>query len=142
MFINLIRTYPLLDENNTKKLDKNGDPVTMSVYHVTGNDEDLERYHAIQRKKGLKETSIMDSRGRTLWFTQWSVGVRGQLRISINDKIHPDTTAIDTASSLIKQYGKLGEMMAKELLANGFVSEDEIPELESDQHVDENKSID
>lgn len=79
------------------------------VYGVSGNKEDLEKFKAVSG-----EFFREDEEGKPLWFTTRSVGDKGQLVITTNNKIVPDMSAFDQAASLAKQYGgNLGEALAK-----------------------------
>lgn len=119
MFIKLLRSYPKLSDGH-QKLDAKGNPVIVFVYRVTGSKEELAEYERIQNEG---EHTCKDD-GGYLWFTTRPVGLKGRLCISQNDKIYADTTAMDLAGSLIKQYpGQLGSMLAKEVLAEGHVAE-------------------
>lgn len=133
MFIKLLRSYPKL-EDGKQKMDSKGDPIIVFVYKVTGTKSDLEKYEQIQSVGD--HTCKDDKTGDYLWFTTRPVGLKGVLMISTNDKIYADSTATDLAGAMLKQYpGKLGEMLAKEILGTGHVLESE-PELVKDNKID------
>lgn len=131
MIIKLKRSYPKLNEDGTRKLDKSGQAIIVFVYSVIGTDDELKEYEEIQTLAGVK--TIKDSSGY-LWFTTQPVGVKGRLKVSVNaekgtKKLYADTTAIDLANSLVKQYGQLGMAMAKDILDKGFVADEQSAEL-------------
>jgi hypothetical protein len=130
MVIRLKRSYPSLhkdgENKGQRKFDKNHQPITVFVYQVTGTDEELKKYEEIQIKAGVK--TVKDQSGY-LWFTTVPVGVTGKLNISTNGKIFADTTAMDLASQMIKQYGELGRIMAKDIMDKGFIPDDEPIEM-------------
>lgn len=132
MIIKYISSYPKLVDGKIK-LDKNGIPITVFKYRVTGDPSELSQYDKIQSSKELK--TIKDDKGY-LWFSPLYVGETATLSISVNDKIYADTSLIDAAKSLIQQHGRLGEILAADLLKNGFSKSRE------DNHVSHEKEHD
>lgn len=130
MVISLKRSYPKL-ENGVRKLDSKGNPIIVFVYQVTGTDEELKRYEQIQLKNEVK--TIKDDSGY-LYFTTNPVGMKGVLKVSTNNKLFVDTTAIDLANAVAKNYGAVGRMIAKDILEKGVVTDetvaDEVPDLD------------
>jgi len=123
MNIVLKRSYPKLDKG-VRKTDSQGNPITVFVYTVTGTKAELARYAEIM---SAEEHTYKDDDGSYLWFTTNPVGVKGKLCISTNGKVFADTTAIDLASALIKQYGQVGRDMARDILKQGFTAEADEP---------------
>ncbi len=114
MNILLLNSYPKLEDGHVK-LDRQGVPITVFRYQVTGTATELAEYERVQ-KLNPKIKTIKDEDGQYLWFTTRPVGRTGKLMISANDKIYADTTQLDLASAMIKQYGLLGQMLAKDAL--------------------------
>lgn len=120
MFLTLKRSYPKLNEDKTRKLDSRGKGITVFVYEVTGKKEELTKYGEIME---AEKHTWKDEDGTVLWFTVRPIGMSGKLCISTNNKIYADTTAMDLANSMIEQYGHVGQILAKDILKNGFVSD-------------------
>jgi len=98
MKIKMIRSYR----------SKKGNPTF--VYGVTGSAEDLAKYKDIQGGFYRED----DKTGQPLWFTTRCVGENGDLIITTNNKIVPDMSKFDQASSIAAQYGgNFGEELAK-----------------------------
>lgn len=98
MKIKMIRSYR----------SKKGNPTF--VYGVTGSAEDLAKYKDIQGTYYRED----DVTGQPLWFTTRCVGEQGDLIITTNNKIVPDMSKFDQASSIAAQYGgNFGEELAK-----------------------------
>lgn len=116
MIINYVRSYPKLTESGHKKLDSKGEPITVFVYAVTGDADEIARYGKIMSEAGhtWKEGDTV------LWFTTNPVGEEGTLCISPKGKVYPDTSLIDMCNALIKKYGEVGRDMARELRQKGL----------------------
>lgn len=117
MKITLLRSYPKLEDGRIK-LDHNHEPIIVFVYAVTGTPKELAEYESIQKADGVN--TIVDEDGTYLWFTTRPVGAVGKLAISPKGKIFADTTALDLANAMIRQHGALGQILAKDILAQGF----------------------
>jgi len=101
MKIKLNRSY--------KKLAKNGQPITVFVYNVSGSEEELNQYKDIQGDN-FRESDT----GTALWFSTRCVGNSGELIFTTSGKVVADMSDFDQADSLSKQYGgNLGQEMAK-----------------------------
>jgi len=106
MKIKFIRSY--------KKLDKNGNPVTVFVYGVTGTPAQLAEYKKIQGDN-YRETE----EGVALHFSTRFAGNSGNLIITQSGKAVVDMSAFDQAASLASQYGgNLGQELAKAAAAS------------------------
>jgi len=114
MLITYVRSYPKLTEDGHQKRDRNGFPITVFVYHVTGPAKELEEYKRIQTENDV--TTVEDDDGKVLFFTTRPIGNTGELKISHNGKIYADTSKLDMSAALIKQYGILGQIMAKDIM--------------------------
>ncbi len=122
MKIKLDHSYPKL-ENGQRKLDIKGDPITVFVYRIVKyTKEELDRYLKIQEANEVK--TVKDEKGY-IWFTPNPVGVEGELKISTNDKIYPDTTNLDLANAMIKNHGRAGLAMAQSILNTPIESVEE-----------------
>jgi len=102
---------------------KNGN-VTF-VYGVTGSKKALEQYKTIQG-----DFYRADDDGKALWFTTRCIGKSGSLLITSNNKVVPDMSAFDEASSLASQYGgnfgqELAKATAQQILGKKTSSEDD-----------------
>lgn len=111
MLVKLLGSFPKLNEDKTVKLNKHGKKIIVFKYSVHGTKEELERYKQIQGDKHR----LMDD-GTPMWFTTICIGETGQIGISTNDKIYPDTTKLDMAQSMIENFGHAGMIMAQQTL--------------------------
>jgi len=106
MKIKLIRSY--------RKLNKNGQPTTVFVYAVSGDDEQLAAYKEAQ---GLDHYRESDD-GEPLWFSTRCVGDSGSLITTSKGTFAPDMSEFDKAASLASQYGgNLGQELARNAAA-------------------------
>ncbi len=121
MHLKLMRSYPKL-EDGKQKLDSKGQPIIVFAYRVTGTKAELSEFEAIQ-KKG--DHNCKDENGY-YYCTTRPVGLKGTLSISTNGKLFTDTTNLDLAAAMIKNYGAVGHIMAKDLIANGLDSDEPV----------------
>lgn len=88
-------------------INKNGHKVF--TYEVTGTPEQLAAYKAIQGE--YHRTDLIT--GRDLFFTTKYFGDSGNLIITTNNRVIPDTSEFDKLASLASQYGgNLGQALA------------------------------
>ena len=82
---------------------------TTFVYSVTGNEANLAKYKQIQGDFYREDETTK----KPLFFTTRFVGDNVSLIITPNDKVVPDMSEFDKASSLATQYGgNLGQALA------------------------------
>lgn len=82
---------------------------TTFVYNVSGNEANLAKYKQIQGDFYRED----ETSKKPLFFTTRFVGDNVSLIITPNDKIVPDMSEFDKASSLANQYGgNLGQALA------------------------------
>lgn len=82
---------------------------TTFVYNVSGNEANLAKYKQIQGDFYREDEATK----KPLFFTTRFVGDNVSLIITPNDKIVPDMSEFDKASSLANQYGgNLGQALA------------------------------
>lgn len=136
MFITFSHSYPKLVDGK-KKLDDNGNPIIVFVYKVSGKKSECQQYLDIQMEQsGMEESSFHNEKGELLYYTVNPIPTTtGVLRISPKGKIFVETGTIDLANAMLKQYpGRLGEILAKQILSQAnvkTVSEPEVAETTS-----------
>lgn len=129
MNIHLLRSYPKLEKGH-RKLDSKGIPITVFVYQVTGTKAELEAYEKAQLASEVK--TIKDDDGQYLFFTTRPTGEKGTLLISPNGKVFVDTTAIDLAVAMERQYGSVGRAIARDIAGRGFTPVDRDEPIDQD----------
>lgn len=97
-----------------RKLAKNGQPVTVFVYTVSGSDAELEQYKDSVGSENYRESD----NGEPLWFTTRVSGPSPELLFTSKGQVVADMSAFDRAHSLAQQYGgSLGQELAKQAAA-------------------------
>jgi len=97
-----------------RKLSKNGQPLTVFVYTVSGSDDELEQFQDAQGADNYRESDD----GEPLWFTTRVAGPNPTLLITAKGAVVADMSAFDKAHSLAQQYGgSLGSELAKQAAA-------------------------
>lgn len=97
-----------------RKLAKNGQPVTVFVYTVSGSDEELAQYKETVGVDNYRESDD----GEPLWFSTRVSGPNPTLLITAKGQVVADMSAFDKAHSLAQQYGgSLGAELAKQAAA-------------------------
>ena len=97
-----------------RKLSKNGQPVTVFVYTVSGSDDELEQFKDAQGADHYRESDD----GEPLWFSTRVAGPNPTLLFTAKGQIVADMSAFDKAHSLAQQYGgSLGAELAKQAAA-------------------------
>lgn len=93
---------------------KNEKGTTVFVYAVSGTDEELETFGAIQ---GTKLRNDKDT-GKPLWFTIRYVADNVALNFNKDEtSVYADTSELDKAQSIAEQYGaNFGEILVKQML--------------------------
>jgi hypothetical protein len=87
---------------------------TVFVYSVSGSEDSLAKYAAIQGDNLRKD----DTTGKPLFFTTRYFGDNAKLLITTNDRVVADMSEFDKASSLASQYGgNLGRELASHAAA-------------------------
>ncbi len=87
---------------------------TVFVYAVSGSEEAVAKYTAIQGDNARKD----DTTGKPLFFTTRYFGDNAKLIITTNDKVVADMSEFDKANSLASQFGgNLGVELARNAAA-------------------------
>lgn len=98
--------------NSYGKIDRNGNPIDIFVYKLTGTKSALARYEEIQGDNYRED----EETGDVLYFSTRYFGDTGEVIITVNDRIAPNMGQQREWKSIVAQNpGQIGEALANKI---------------------------